>query len=759
MHRVARMPCTVALAAAMTLALVPADGSAAARTAPTPWCVTTNTGATAAATPTLVGSPYVPLTCRPSLVAFDPAGVPTPPQPGQGDPISEDGQVVATAAGDQGDITDRSTGRTTTVDLPYARQVAQAQTGTQVTVGTVGDLAVFATSAIQGMGQEGGGPGEVEIYTASGRLLRRFSVPTHTPDPEPDTPFDAFWIQTVDHTLYLLSSDAPMGGHDAGLYRITPQGQVRGPVRVPTALAEPPHTQATFLVLPHDEMLLSDSATANGRTQAGLFRIAGDRLAAVWRRAIPGGSPLYDGGTVLTEAGGAGRASTVLAWIDLRSGRTVRRVTLVHDQLTPLVTGPFGLVAYGHVRVPSGAGTCAAGAACPPAAPAPERVVLLDPAGHIVWQAALPSSVHGAFAPVDTALVREGRHYVLSLGEVDLGVRWGGASLAPALASTCPAGFTAIGTSPPPPAPPSNQGVTGYALFDRGQIIDAVHPLVVSHAQAGQPLALTLSAVNASGQPVASPHRVEVGLGDDGAGGTFDQAWDTELVTLAAGQRALPVSYVGFHAGTYTLTAEPDLYLDPGFGPALPPFVPAGSTVALYPVIADANGVSYPLGPGGAVDVLARGPGAGSAVVPAAPLGGGLYRAVVPAGEAGEPVTFAFQVEVNGHPLGPMSASRTVMASDDAPPALGARRVSGGVALTVAAPAGGTPVGYALFRAKGTALPATSAAPVAILDPSSAGAPGASYLDPVGAGSVTYVAVALYAEGAMGQPSPPVHVR
>jgi len=751
----------VAAAAVLLAAPVGARATAARPQPPVlPWCTITDTASTGGSgAPALVASGEVPDACLPTLAWY---GGPTPTVArSPGVVAARDADVGVAVLADAATITDLATGRSTVVRLPWYAHTQAGDFGAQSTVAVVGSLAVIATSATIGSGDSFPGKtwAEVGVYDARGRRVRQFAIAGRGPDLTYDRPLMQTWIATAGNTAYLLYSDGPSGGARAGLYRITAARRLTGPYRL-RRLAPPGAYPDGLVALPGGRVLVETSAAGADASCVALFAFARRRLHRLWRRDIPGASPVQAGPDLVTLGPGLdyGATYTAIHLVAWRTGRTVATVRAPGGWLRPVAMGPFGVIVVGDLSHAGGGIGCTAAVPCPPAPLPATRVALVEADGQTAWQAMLPEALGPDTLLPGVHVLRQAGRYVLPLGVPGLAVVWGGRA-AGAQTGGWPYAFAQIQPGSVA-AVPAQGAIAGYQVAYDGQAVDAAHPLTVTSAQVGRSLTLTVSPVNAQDEPVPSRAAVQVTVGDGGAGASLAGQPDTATVALAAGQTQAQVPFQAGAAGPYTLTATPDLTAIAGFAPSVPAAVAAGTVVPVAVDLVDANGVAYPVPTGDTVEVLARGGGATAHDVVARPQGEGVYIATPRVGPVATRLTLATQIEAGGRPVGPMSAPVTVTASDPAPPTLTVRAGSrGGLELLVAPAAGTHPVGYALYRAAGAGAAVTTAGtPLAVVDPRSYAEPVATFALAAGGGPFTYTVCALYAEGAEGLPAPTVTV-
>jgi len=346
----------------------------------------------------------------------------------------------------------------------------------------------------------------------------------------------------------------------------------------------------------------------------------------------------------------------------------------------------------------------------------------------------------------------------------DAYVLWGGTNDA-AATGDWPLGYTQAAAVAAAAVRPAT-GIAGYAVFYDGQAVDASHPLVVTSQIARQPIALTVSAVNAQGVAVASAQNVSVLVSDGGAGGTIGgPIGPGYALTLDQGGKGTTFTYTNPKPGSYVLVAIPDVYQEPGFAPSVPAFLPAHGTATATVELVDPNGVVDPLPPGATMTVTmavagsALGDGVRGRTVAPTLVAPGVYAATFSLPDGPAEAAFSMQLMYDGQTLGNPSSSAHAVVTQGAAPALTASPSARGIALHVTPSGGEKPIAYALFRVQGQkASVAAGAVPVAVVDAASAANPTASYIDPVPSGTYTYFAIGLCAEGSYGAPSAPVSV-
>jgi|GEM_PF-1945126 len=682
-----------------------------------------------------------------TLEELDPAGRVVWSQAGvPGGELAADGRVVVVAGPYQALIVDLANHHVAAVQVPNGTLVQGQQLGSNVEVTVVGDLVVMEASVYGGMGESVvGEPGRVDVYNAQGSLLRSFALPDKAANNAPDTPADAAFLETRGNTAYLLYTDAP-AGNQAGLFTLTAGNLLRGPYRLPSA-----YTDATGYgamgVLPGGAVL-ADTWRYGGLAEATLVRPVGDRLRTLWRRSYAATGALVFGGTDLwaqTDAGtgGNGPGTTTLRALDWKTGRPVAGMRPIRDHglaLLVLAAGPWGLLAV--ARDPSYAcvqANCA------------DTLRLLEPDGRLVWTVALPPPGGPTWPQVATSpqiLDIAGRDTML-LGIPGLAVTWGGQGTTP------PGSSWSLAATPVDQAPAVTRGPgRAYQVTDGTTVIDAASPLVVTAAQAGKPVTLTATLVNAQGQALPSVDRAWLRLGDGNAGGQAQSPQGYDQVFLAQGQSSATFTYTTPKAGSYVITAAPM----PGPGedasdiaPTPPAFVQAGEpfTVAVAPW--DANGVAVPLPSPLTMQVVAQG-----AVTPQtanAPVQpDGAYVATFTAGRAANTaLSFTTRIFLAGQPYGNASGPAGAGLVDAPAPTGSWQPATGGVLVSVSPAKGTRPVGYAVYAlsAGESASDAEAQPPLAVIDPGNAGAPAAqAWFGPQVAKNGIAVA-ALYATGAL----------
>lgn len=342
---------------------------------------------------------------------------------------------------------------------------------------------------------------------------------------------------------------------------------------------------------------------------------------------------------------GSGAGPTTLRRLDWQTGRLVRAVSLrpADTYLNVLAAGPWGILA----SAVSTTHACQQGRCS-------TRLALLSWAGRTRWSVALPVD-HGDLGFIlSPVLVRLAGVDELLLGPPGPAVRWGSpAPAAPAAGWPGYAEPVAVAPSSPARGP-----VAAYPVFEQGVPVAAHHPIVVSAAEAGSAIPLTVSPVTAAGAPVASPAFVGVALSANAAGGTNSSANGMNQVAIGQGQSSASFTFTPKAAGSYVVTAGPGGFgRDPSdIAPAVPALVEAGSTFQVGVEPRDPDGVSYPLAVSLTVAVQASGgvrqPPAAAKLAP-----DGICLATFRAdGAPDSQITFETLMDGHGQPYGQGSA-------------------------------------------------------------------------------------------------------
>ena len=622
---------------------------------------------------------------------------------------------VAVTAGAHVHIVDLQSRKVTTVPVSNPGSVQ---------VGTVGSLAIVV--AYPGGASVPYGPVIVSVYSATGQLVARRSLGQK----DRQSPY----VSLVSGAREAYITTATSVGGDASLYRLTQSGRFLPVVGLAQAADGRVVAVSRGLVFVVTPGLSDDSLLA--------YRIRHDRAHLVWQRSVPQAPLAFSAAEI--AAGGS-----PIDMFDLRTGRRLRTFGGLADSWSPLAFGPFGLLALETPPQPDYNGV-----SCPPCPSGPaSHLILFSPTGRVVWNAPLSPG------PLDqTAWVYHlGPDYLLVDAALQgMAVAWGPewpiTTSSLALATFLPAGV--------PPLPPA--AAAGYALFYDGQEIGPGHPFVVTAAQAGVPQTLTLTTVNAKGQPVASRGPVDLVPTDNGGGGSF--SLDSQgTVPLPQGSTGVPVTYVNAKAGTYNLSAAPywwqiaTLVNERQGALLLPPAMYAGTSVTVVVNWTDPNGIPLPLPPGGWIEIDAE---AGSDVtgrtnVPATPGPNGTYRATFRLGRLSGQVQFvAWMKGYSGGPAN-LGESLPIPVAASGAPGVAVAAAAGSPVLRVSAPpAGITPLGYAVYAVTtGGAL----VAPLAALPGGQEESLPLAAL-PGGRPSGDLAVTALYSDRVQGPESTPVAV-
>ncbi len=660
-----------------------------------------------------------------------------------------DARVVAVAEGARALIVDERTRRAAVVALPTPPRPTSGLARLDATCAVVGGLVVATASWVPvRAGERDASAGVVSLYTATGRLLRHWTVPGAPAKAAANVPWLGFAIAMEGTRAYVVYSDEP-AGTTAGLYVVSAGGSVAGPYAVPA-----PATAAlggSVVPLPGDRLLLdAGGPTATSKDSHGaLLALFGRRPQVVWSRPIPGADPVWDGANLLTTGPQAAGVEPGIATVWVVSVAGGQMITAFSPNADPglkvLAAGPGGVL---ELTVPRAFdfGPPPCGGVCPPALP--DQLVLERLDGSVAWSVPLADGADLTSAVLDMA----GRPAVF-VGGSGLAVAWGGQNQG----TSAPAGVRGYATAAVEAAPvrPPATGVAGYAVVDQGRVVTPQSPLVVSAVQAGHAIDLTLSAVSAGGRPMASPSAVRVRVSDPSGTGSIDDEPGAATLTIPAGAASVPLAFVPAKAGSYALAAVPVPTALPA--PVVPAVIPVPGNVQVEIPYYDPNGVPYPLPSGQTLDVVTNGTEVQTPLHAASAGAGGVWTAVVPTNAVaiGTYWAFATQIWTPEGSVGSPSAPVQALVTSGAAPTLTATAGPSGVGLTVSGPihAAAVPIAYAIYRVRGRtdALPA-GALPVAVIDPAARRALAAAYVDPAGAGTYTYFAAALYADQSAGPP-------
>lgn len=312
----------------------------------------------------------------------------------------------------------------------------------------------------------------VSVFSANGTVVRRQVLPT--------SGFGAA-LAASQQAAFIVSGDT--------LFRVGPTGAIAGPFQLNGSYDQ-------CVVAGANEVLVrSPFLTA-------LVRVGAKSASTVWTLPIPQSQIVAGIGPTVAAGANLAAATATYGGITLwstRTGSVIGRISQSGELLTPLAAGPFGVVA-----MTSGCPNVANGCRFPNFTDMPpNRLELFSPAMTPVWTYDVCTDPYLGWQP--------GSAYTYNMANATflttpcapgMAVFWSGTA-SEAVTPGGTAGYLESGR--PARLPPYRYGpIAGYAVFYEGKRIDPQNPLVITSAQAGQPVTLTVSAVNAVGSPVPS---------------------------------------------------------------------------------------------------------------------------------------------------------------------------------------------------------------------------------------------------------------